>query len=210
MKQVLSEEFRRMQRLAGLITESEYKLDEEETPITPEAEENAEEGLKKALSSLKSSINSVKPSPKDKELNEIEPISLTAGLVASAPGLMSILGNLVNIISSPFLKDKQTGTIVGNALVKAGHELEDDYLRFIANLLKKGFPSTYPMEYEKNNALGKAAKGIYITILTAAGINAAMSATTAHSLIVKGIEGGLSAMKGAEAIELASYLAKAA
>jgi len=209
MKQVLSEEFRRMQRLAGLITESEYKLDEEETPITPEAEENAEEGLKKALSALKSSINSVKPSPKDKELNEIEPVSLTVGLVASAPGLMSGLGKVVNFISSPFLKDGQKGTIVGNALVKVGHELEDSYLKLIADLLKKAFPSTYPMEYEENNALGKAAKGLYIAILTAAGINAAMSAATAHSLIAKGIEGGLSAMKGSEAIELASELAKA-
>ena len=65
------------------------------------------------------------------------------------------------------------------------------------------------MEYEENNALGKAAKGLYIAILTAAGINAAMSAATAHSLIAKVIEGGLSAMKGSEAIELASELAKA-
>jgi len=209
MKQILSEEFRRMQRLAGLITESEYKLDEEETSITPEAEENAEEGLKNALSALKSSINSVKPSPKDKELNEIEPVSLTVGLIASAPGLMSGLGKVVNFISSPFLKDRQKGTIVGNALVNAGHELEDGYLRAIAELLKKAFPSTYSMEYEKNNALGKAAKGLYIAILTAAGINAAMSAATAHSLIVQGIEGGLSTMKASEAIALASELAAA-
>lgn len=210
---MINPEFLKMQKLAGLITESQYndKINElDEAEVTdPEAEKNAEEGLKAALSSLKSI--KVGPSPKDKELKEIEPISLTVGLLASAPGLMRGLGSVVNFISKPFLQDKQKGTVVGNALKHWGHDLEDAYLRTIADLLQSAFPQTYgSMEYNENNDLGKAAKKIYMGILVAAGVHAGLSAASAHSLIAKGIEGGMYVVKAAEAAELATALAKAA
>jgi hypothetical protein len=208
---MINPEFLKMQKLAGLITESQYndKINElDEAEVTdPEAEKNAEEGLKAALSSLKSI--KVGPSPKDKELKEIEPVSLTVGLLASAPGLMRGLGSVVNFISKPFLQDKQKGTVVGNALKHWGHDLEDAYLRTIANLLQSAFPQTYgSMEYDENNDLGKASKKIYMGILVAAGVHAGLSAATAHSLIAKGIEGGMYVVKSAEAAELATALAK--
>jgi hypothetical protein len=186
---------------------SERKLKEiEETPSAPEIERNVEDGLKNALSILKTSTNTIKPSSKDKTLKEIEPVSFTVGLMASAPGLLELLGNAVDGISKPFLKAGQSGTVVGKALAKAGHKLEDGYLRGIAAVLKTAFPQTFPMEYQENNELGKAAKKVYMVILVAAGVNAGMSAANAHSIISKAIEGGASLIKAAEAAELAAAI----
>lgn len=205
---ILTEETLLLQKRAGIITEAQYKEKikelEEAEQVDPEAEENAEQGLEAALSALKGGATSIKPSPKDKELKEFEPISLTVGLLASAPGLVSLAGKAVNLISSPFLKDGQKGTKVGNALKKFGHKMEDTYLRTIAAGIKAAFPQTFPMEYQEDNELGKAAKKAYIAILMAAGMQAGMSAASAHSIIASGIEGGLAAIKSAEAADLAA------
>ena len=212
---IITEEILLLQKRAGIITETEFikkatKLKEAEA-LDPEAEKNADQGLDAGLAALKSGIDSIKPSPKDKELKEIEPVSLTAGVIASAPGLVTLLGKAVNFISNPFLKDKQKGTIVGNALKHYGEEMEDAYLRVIANGLKIAFPQTFgDIEYQKDNELGKAAKKTYMAILVAAGVSAGMSAVNAHSSIVAGIEGGMAALKAGEAAELAATLVKAA
>jgi hypothetical protein len=208
---ILTEEILLLQKRAGIITEAEYKekMAEVETEKNPEADENAKEGLQKALDALKSV--KVEPSPKDKQLNEFEPVSMTVGLLASAPGLIRGLGSAVNLLSSPFLKDGQKGTIVGNAIKHFGHDLEEAYLRTIADLLKVAFPQTFgEIEYTPDNELGKTAKKLYMGILVAAGIQAGLSAANAHDLIVKGIEGGMAALKGSEAAELGAALAKAA
>ena len=211
---IITEETLLLQKRAGIITETEYKEKlkelEEAEQVDPETAENAEQGLDDALAALKGGINAIKPSPKDKELKEFEPVSLTLGLIASAPGLVSLAGKAVNLISSPFLKDKQKGTKVGNALKKWGHKMEDAYLRTIADSLKAAFPQTFPMEYAEDNELGKASKKIYMGILIAAGVQAGMSAVDAHSVIAKGIEGGLAAIKSVEAGELATAFVKAA
>ena len=206
----MNKETLRMQMLAGILTEGQYKekLFEEES-IDSETAENADQGLDAGLAALQRGIKSIKPSPKDKELKEFEPISFTIGLVASAPGLVSLLGTAVNAISSPFLKDKQKGTKVGNALKHYGEEMEDAYLRVIASGLKTAFPQTFNMEYTPNNNLGKAAKKIYMGILVAAGVQAGLSAVASHSAIVTGIEGGMAALKAGEATEIAVTLAKA-
>jgi len=210
----MTEEILLLQKRAGIITEVEFikkttKLKEAEA-LDPEAKENANQGLDAGLAALKSGTSSIKPSLKDKELKEFEPISLTVGLIASAPGLVSLLGKAVNFISSPFLKDGQKGTVVGDALKHFGEEMEDTYLKAIASGLKAAFPQTFPMEYEKNNELGKAAKKTYMAILLTAGVQAGMSAAAAHSTIVAGIEGGMAALKASEAAEIAATLVKAA
>lgn len=210
---IITEETLLLQKRAGIITEAEYKEKMAELEAgeqsNPEADENAKEGLKKALDALKTT--KVQPSPKDKQLNEFEPISMTVGLLASAPGLIKGLGSAVNYLSQPFIKDKQKGTIVGNALKHFGHDLEDAYLKTIAELLKASFPQTFgEMEYSPNNDLGKTAKKLYMGILVAAGISAGLSAANAHDLIVKGIEGGMAALKGSEAAELGAALVKSA
>jgi len=212
---IITEETLLLQKRAGIITEAKYKEKikelEEAEQIDPETAENAKQGLDAALAALKGGIKSIKPSPKDKELKEFEPISLTASLIASAPGLISLAGKAVNFISSPFQKDATKGTKVGNALKKFGHDMEDVYLRALAEGLKVAFPQTLgQMEYNENNELGKAAKRLYMGILIAAGVQAGMSALDAHGIIHKGIEGGLAVLKGSEAAELAGALAKAA
>ena len=140
MNYIITEETLLLQKRAGIITEVEFikkttKLKEAEA-LDPEAKENADQGLDAGLAALKSGISSIKPSPKDKELKEFEPISLTVGLIASAPGLISLLGKAVNFISNPFLKDKQKGTIVGNALKHYGEEMEERHITFLIMSVK--------------------------------------------------------------------------
>ena len=198
-KQILSEEFRRMQVLAGLITEN----------TDPVAEKNAEQGLKQALSVLKAETNSIKPSPQDKEIKE--GVALTLGLIASAPGLINALGKGVNWVSKWFQKDKNKGTAVGNALKHWGHELEEAYIGVIGDMLKKAFPSTYGTQdvSDKTSALYDAAHGLYASLLVGAAIASGTGAVQAHSAIVAGLEGGLGSFKIAEVIDLAKKIAAA-
>ncbi len=200
-KQILSEEFRRMQKLAGIVNENET------TQIDPTAEKNAEQGLKQALNTLKGEINSIKPSPKDKEVTE--GVALTLGLVASAPGLINALGKGVNWVSKWFQKDKTKGTAAGNALKKVGHDLEEAYIGVIGDLLKKAFPSAYGSQdvRDKTSALYDAAHGVYAALLVGAALASGTGAIEAHSAIVAGLEGGATAFKTAEIIDLAKKIA---
>jgi len=199
MKKPLNEEFRRMQQLAGLITE--------ETKADPVADKNAEQGLKQALAVLKAETNSIKPSPQDKEVKE--GIALTLGLIASAPGLINALGKGVNWVSKWFQKDKKTGTVVGNALKHWGHELEEAYIGVIGDMLKKSFPSTYASQdvSDKSSALYDAAHGLYAALLIGAAVASGAGALEAHNAIIAGLEGGLGSFKTAEVKDLARKIA---
>ena len=202
----MTEEFKRMQKLAGIILE-ETAPNATQPTTDPQADKDAEIGLKQALASLKSSISTIKPSPKDKELKE--GVALTLGLIAGAPGLISTLGKGVNVVSSVFQKDKKKGTVVGNALKKWGHSLEHAYIDAIGAMLQKAFPSRYGNQdvHDKKSALHQDAHGLYAAVLAAAAISSGMGATEAHSTIMKGIEGGLSAFKSSEVITLAKQIA---
>jgi len=206
----MNKEFLRMQQLAGLITEGEYKhnIEEEETQ-DPEALKDAEAGLKAALNTLKSGVNTIKPSPQDKELKES--IALTAGLIAGAPGLLSLLGKAVNGISSLFQDDDKKVTVVGNALKKWGHALEESYLGIIGAMLVKAFPTAYEGQdvHDKTTPLYDAAHTIYASILAAAAVTSGMGALEAHNVIATGLEGGLAAFKSAEVVDLAKKIVAA-
>jgi hypothetical protein len=202
MKKPLNKEFRRMQQLAGLITEEETKVD-------PVADKNAEQGLKQALAALKSETNSIKPSPQDKEVKE--GVALTLGLIASAPGLINALGKGVNWVSKWFQKDKTTGTAVGNALEHWGHELEEAYIGVIGDMLKKAFPSTYGSQdiSDKSSPLYDAAHGLYAALLIGAAVASGAGALEAHNAIIAGLEGGLGSFKTAEVVDLARKIVAA-
>jgi len=181
-------------------------LKEEETPVAdPEAEKDAQQGLKGALALLQQGVSSIQVSPKDGELEE----SLTLGLVVGAPGLISLLGKGVNGISSLFQKDKKSGTVVGNALKKFGHSLEHKYIDIIGGMVKAAFPKRYGEQdaNDKSTELYKVAHGIYAAMLVAAAVSSGAEALEAHNLIGKGLEGGLSAFKSAEVIGLAQKIA---
>ena len=196
-KIILSKEFLRMQKLAGLITE-------EETPIDPVADKDAEQGLKQALNIIKSGTKSLKPS--EQKIDEI--IGVTLGLIASAPGIMNILGNGVNAISSMFQKDNKKGTIVGNALKHWGHELEKYYIGAIGELVKKAFPIFKDQDiHDKTSRLYDLSHAIYIAILVAAGISGGIEAIKSFEILHKALEGGTVALKATEVVDLAKKIA---
>ena len=191
-------EIKRMQQLAGIITEAE---------VDQVADKDAEQGLKLALNMLKSGTNSIQPSSKDGEVDEA--LALALGLVAGAPGLINLAGKAVNGISSVFQKDKKQGTVVGNALKHWGHQLEEAYLDVIAVTLLKSFPKKFAGQdvHDKSSQLYKVSHGVYAAILTAAAISSGLGAVEAHNTIAVGLEGGLSAFKSSEVVALAQKIA---
>jgi len=197
---MLIQEAKRWQKLAGIITEETEQLD-------PVADKDAQVALKQALSMLQSGESTVKPSPQDGELEEAAGLAL--GLIAGAPGLISLLGKGVNAISGVFQKDKKQSTVVGNALKKWGHQLEETYLKVIGDILIKAFPKTYAGQNvtDKNSSLYKTSHGVYAAMLAAAAISSGLGAAQAHSTVVAGLEGGLTAFKSSEVISLAQKIA---
>jgi len=182
------------------------RLEEEETPVAdPEADQDAKQGLNGALALLQQGTSTIKPSPKDGELDE----SMTLGLIVGAPGIISLLGKGVNGMSSLFQKDKKSGTVVGNALKKFGHSLEHKYIEVIGGMVKVAFPKRYGQQDANDNSteLYKVAHGVYAAMLVAAAVSSGAEALEAHNLIAKGLEGGLSAFKSAEVVALAQKIA---
>jgi hypothetical protein len=198
---MLIQEAKRFQKLAGIT------VNEEVTSTDPVAEKDAQIGLKQALSILQSGENNVKPSSQDGKVDEAAGLAL--GLVAGAPGLIGLLGKGVNAMSGIFQKDKKQGTVVGNALKKWGHQLEETYLKVIGDILIKAFPKTFAGQNIKdhNSNLYKTAHGVYAAMLAAAAISSGLGATQAHSTISAGLEGGLTAFKSSEVVSLAQKIA---
>jgi hypothetical protein len=197
-KQILSEEFRRMQKLAGIINEEEAN-----------AEQVIEKGLEDFLGDLKSAASTIKPSPKDGEVQEglLTLFALTAG----APGLINLLGKGADLIAKYISNGAITSSKVGTALQKAGHKLEHKYIEGIAFLLKKAFPKKYNDQdpFDETSSLHDDAHGIYAAILAAAAIGSGVEASNAVNLIVKGLEGGAAAFKTAEVAQLAQKIVSA-
>ena len=195
---ILNEQFLRMQKLAGIITEAEAN-----------AEQTAEKGLVDFLGDLKSAASTVKPSPKDGEIEEglLTLFAVTAG----APGLLSLLGKGADGIAEYFTFGAIRSTEIGSALQKAGHKLEHKYIEGIAFLLKKAYPKRYGDQdpFDKTSALHDAAHGIYAAILASAAIASGVEAANAVNIIIKGLEGGAAAFKTAEVVQLAQKIAAA-
>jgi len=191
-KQILSEEFLRMQKLAGLITEVEANVGQE-----------VEKGLLDMLGDLKSAASTIKPSPKDGEINEIGPGTIYA-LVVGAPGLINLLGKAVDGAANYFSSGAAGSTQVGQWLQKKGHALEDKYIEGIVFLLKKAYPKKFGNQdpLDKTSSLYDAAHGIYAALLASAAVASGFEAANAVNLVVKGLEGGAAAFKTAEVIQL--------
>ena len=115
--------------------------------------------LKKGLAALQSQVKSVKPSPKDEEVNEIGIIGISS-LIVGAPGLVKLLGNVANGVTDVIKKgtdsavfDKSTykkgggknltQTKWGKAIVNFGEKFENMYIDSISGWLQAAFPSKY-------------------------------------------------------------------
>lgn len=192
----MNQEFLRMQQLAGLITEA----------VDP-VEQAIEKELTDFLGDLKSASSTIKPSPKDGEVQE--GILTIGALVAGAPGLLNLLGKGADLIGKYFSQGTITSTKVGSALQKAGHKLEHKYIEGIATLLKKAYPKKYTNQnpFDEKSELYDMAHGIYAGILAAAAIGSGVEAASAVSTIVKALEGGAAAFKTTEVIQLAQKIA---
>jgi hypothetical protein len=188
-------ESKRFQKLAGIITEAEEN-----------AEQTAEKGLEDFLGDLKSAASSIKPSPKDGEIQE--GLVTLYSLVVGAPGILSLLGKGADMIGKYFSGGTVQKTQIGTALQKAGHKLEHKYIEGIAYLLKKAYPKNYEGEdvFDEKSALHDTAHGIYAALLAAGAIGAGWQAAEATNLIVKGLEGGAAAFKTSEVAQLAQKI----
>ena len=138
----------------------------------------------------------VKPSPKDKEVNEVGALSVGAAIIG-APGLVNILGKGANLIGKAFGKDK---TKVGEFLKEKGDQLEEFYVASLAGWLQAAYPNKYKGQDPKDQSseLHKAAEKAYAAMLVAAAGVAGFDAANAKNAIVSGVEGGMALLKGKE------------
>lgn len=194
-------EAKRFQKLAGILNENE------QVTIVVDKVEDKMDAFK---SQLQSFAKTVKPSPKDKELNEIEPVSTIFTIIAGAPGLLSFLGKGADAIGSLFSGGKVKSTIIGKALQDAGHSLEHSYIDGIASILTGFYPETYANQnqHDKSSVLHDHCHAIYAAIVGAAALISGIGATQATG-VISALEAGASGLKTGEVIALAQKIAAA-
>ena len=188
----------RMQKLAGLLTEAEE---------TDNVVDKVEDKLEFFDDKLKAFAKSVKPSPKDGQLDEAA--MTIAALIAGAPGFLTFLGRGANFIGKAFGGSKD-GNAVGKALIKAGHKLEHSYIDGIAAILTGFFPEAYANQDQHNESsvLHDHCHAIYAAIVGAAAIASGIGASHATG-VVKALEVGATGLKSSEVIALAQKIAAA-
>lgn len=157
-------------------------------------------------------------------LNEVEPISLTVGLILSAPKIIELLGKLIKGAVSVFKKvknklglgddkdvsgeNKATAWLENNA-----HKLHDKYINIIKKTVKfLGFaskiwkdPETKKVDEEKLKLVAEVLLLVAIGVAAGYSFTGGISALKAGHPIVAALEGGLGAIKGSE---IADILAK--
>ena len=181
--------------------------------------------LKKGLAALQSQVKSVKPSPKDEEVNEIGIVGISS-LIVGAPGLVKLLGNVANGVTDIIKKgtdsaifDKSTykkgggknltQTKWGKAIINFGEKFEELYIDSISGWLQAAFPSKYKGQdpHNKETKLWEDAHKIYAGLLIAGAIGAGYEAVNAHNALMAGFEGGSAGLKGKEVVDLAKQIA---
>jgi hypothetical protein len=195
-------EAKRFQKLAGiLLTENE------QVAIVTDKVEDKMDAFKNQLQSF---AKTVKPSPKDKKLNELDPATTIFTIVAGAPGLLSFLGKGADVIGSLFSGGKVKSTIIGKALQDAGHSLEHAYIDGIASILTGFYPETYANQnqHDKSSVLHDHCHAIYAAIVGAAALVSGMGALNTTG-VVSALEAGASGIKTGEVLALAQKIAAA-
>ena len=191
-----------------------------------EEADNIEKGLEQLLStaaqSIKGQLKKVQPSNQDGELNEIG--ILTGGaLLAGAPGLLAFLGKIANGIGDFFaggfkegggfkqMSDHEKGTYVGNKLIKGGEKLEHVYIDSIGGWLQAAYPKTYAGQdvHDKASKLFDDAHRIYAGLLVGGAVVSGVDAVHAVGTVIGGLEGGATALKAKEIIDIAQKIAAA-
>lgn len=185
-------------------------------------EKGLEQLLSSAAQSIKSQSKKEQPSKQDGELNEIGALTVGA-LLAGAPGLLNLLGKVADGIGGFFssgfkqgggfkqMSDTQKGTVVGNALKKAGHNLEHKYVESIGGWLQAAFPKRYTNQdvHDKTTKLFDDAHKIYAGLLVGGAIVSGADAVHAVGTVIGGLEGGATALKAKEVIDIAQKITAA-
>ena len=220
-------EVNRLKKLAGILTEADEQQEKNDTSKTKYSEDQIEAWIKagfdKALQTIEQGADDLQPAKNDKKvvqsegdtqpLNEFEPLTMAAGLTASAPGLISLLGKAIKLGSKYFTfgYGSYSAAIVGDWLKEKGHQLEEEYMLAIGAALQKIYPQRFLGQnvLEKDSPLYIAAHGLYATVLTALAGKSFEGAAQAHSAIAQAVEGGLGSIKSSEVAALASKITKA-
>ena len=197
-------EVKRMQKLAGLITESEYESKIEENDDT-EIDSAMKAGLS-ALTSGGESLDEIEDDKRPQELNESWVGLIISGLLA-APKIIEWIGKTIAFISKPFMKDKDEN-VVAEKIKHFAHKWEKLYIKAIIWTVKKTkFVKDIWMKKDGDideQKLLTVAKYIYAGILAIAMGNAIGKVLGSSSAIMKSIEGALGGVKAVEIAQLAS------
>jgi len=166
------------------------RVQEEDCESEQITSSDVQQGLNNGLAILQQAATSVKPVESGNTLDE----SLLLGGILTAPSLIKVLGNAVNGISYIFQDKDADGTIVGDALVKWGDSLKEQYLEGIGGLLLGLFPEKFKGQdiNDKTSLLYKVSIGLYTAMLVG------VTFTTGTPLIA--------ATKAAPVTTTASYL----
>jgi hypothetical protein len=185
-------------------------------------EKGLEQLLLKGAQSIESQAQAVQPSKQDSEVNEVG--LLTGGaLLAGAPGLLNLLGKIANGIGDFFsggfkqgggikqMSDHEKGTYIGNKLKKGGENLEHIYIDSIGGWLQAAYPKKYTGQSvkDKTTALYDDAHKVYAGVLVGGAIVSGVDAVKSLGTIIGGLEGGATALKTKEVLDIARKIAAA-
>jgi len=182
----MSREFARMQKLAGLITESQYIREEEsDEKELDQLDADIASAFGSGLSALQGQTDIVK-----EEINEVEVelneavASLLISVLLSAPKLLEIIGGLIKKVSSIFVKDKGKVS-AGDGFIHAGHALEGKYLKLLKTIIKiTGMGKKAGLKTDED--YDKAAKILLYTILGVAAVTAGFASVEAIKAAIAG------------------------
>jgi len=205
---MLSEQFQRMQKLAGIINESKYKQDLEETNVElDDQEQDVIDGLKSEMDGVLKGM--------EKELEKVskttnESILTVASIALALPAIIGLVSRL----------GKSAGTLVNKMLGKKPSNDSDyqkwmDKLGDIADQLHHLY--VVPIEavvkkfVKDPKKAHKVANGIFHVIVAvlfiASGVTA-VKALQAKNISLAALESALSAVKGGEVTTYISNLLK--
>jgi hypothetical protein len=194
----MNKEFLKMQKTAGLITESQYI-----TLIVESEEQEIDQALSSGVNALQdlSSLDEIKEQPIEESV-----VGLVASGLLAAPKLIEWLGKAIKFISKPFIgKDENT---VAKNIIKFGHKWEKLYLKAIIAAIKftKFGKQLWMLPDNKidEQKLVTVAKILYGVILSIAAGSALKTVLSSSHPILTAIESALGGVKAVEIAQIAS------
>jgi len=195
---MLSEQFLRMQKLAGIINESEYKQDLEETNVElDDQEQDVIDGLKSEMDGVLKGM--------EKELEKVsktanEGILTAASIALALPAVMGLISRL----------GKSAGTLVNKMLGKKPSN-DSDYQKWMSKLGNiadqlhhlyvipiEAIVKKFVKDPEKAHKVANGIFHVIVAVLFIASGVTAVKALQAKNISLATLESALSAIKGGE------------